>query len=397
MNHNIMFMLKLIAFVLGREQKPEATAQLDWEEIYRISAEHDLAGIISYGIIEGGYEVRPDIRALFMRSMYEALTRSENQSFEIDKIYKAFNEAGISYMPLKGLLLRKLYPHEDMRIMSDADILIKPEDYDKFSKIMLELGYSLDCESNHEYNYTKPPIMHVELHKLMIPSYNEDLYAYYGDGWRLAKPSSDNPYYFELSVEDNFIYVLTHFAKHYRNAGAGIRYICDLWLYIKRHENLNIEYIKEQLESLGLLNFYERINKLISCWFLGEEFDDVTMEMTEFILESGVHGNIKNEVISETIRGYAENKAEKAQKYRYIRMIFPHYEYMRSIYPSLNKRHYLMPLYWVLRLFKGILFKRKNLSYHIEKAKSIETATIEKYDAHMKKVGLDIYNGRKKW
>ena len=396
MNQNIMFMLKLIAYVLGGEQKPEADSEVNWEEIYKISAEHDLVSIISYGIIEGGYEVRPDIRALFIRNMYESLARSENQSFEINKIYKAFDDVGVSYMPLKGLLLRKLYPHEDMRIMSDADILVKTEDYDKFSKIMSELGYSFDGESNHEYNYIKPPIMHVELHKFMIPSYNEDLYAYYGDGWRLAKPSADNPCRFELGLEDNFIYILAHFAKHYRNAGAGMRNICDLWLYIKKHASLDMEYIKNQLESLGLLNFYEHINKLISCWFLGETFDTETEEMTEFILASGVHGNLKNQVAAETIRGYAENQAEKAQKYRYIRMLFPHYEYMKSIYPSLNKLPYLMPLYWVLRLFKGILFKRKNLSYHIEKAKSIETATIEKYEAHMKKVGLDINNGRKK-
>ena len=35
-----------------------------------------------------------------------------------------------------------MYPKTEMRVMSDADILIRTEQYDKIRPIMVELGYS---------------------------------------------------------------------------------------------------------------------------------------------------------------------------------------------------------------------------------------------------------------
>ena len=35
----------------------------------------------------------------------------------------------------------------------------------------------------------------------------------------------------EMSAEDEMIYIFTHYAKHYRAAGVGIKHILDLWVY----------------------------------------------------------------------------------------------------------------------------------------------------------------------
>lgn len=39
----------------------------------------------------------------------------------------AFDAGGIDYMPLKGSILKDLYPRHEMRMMGDADILIRME------------------------------------------------------------------------------------------------------------------------------------------------------------------------------------------------------------------------------------------------------------------------------
>ncbi len=96
---------------------------------------------------------------------------------------------------------------------------------------MNRLGYLPGVESNHEYVWDKKNMLHVELHKMLIPSYNKDYYAYFGDGWRLAKKYDGSE--FKMSDEDTFVYIFTHFAKHYRDAGIGIRHITDIYVYLK--------------------------------------------------------------------------------------------------------------------------------------------------------------------
>ena len=125
-------------------------------------------------------------------------------------------------MLLKGTLLKEMYPKKELRAMGDADILIKTEQYDKIKPIMQGLGFEERTESDHELIWRKPQLL-LELHKKLIPSYNKDYYAYFGDGWQLGKPNSNFPHRFEMSDEDQMIYLFTHFAKHYRDAGIGIR------------------------------------------------------------------------------------------------------------------------------------------------------------------------------
>lgn len=48
------------------------------------------------------------------------------RDYEMDRILQAFEQAVIDCMPLKGYLMRKLYPKMEMRYMSDFDILADP-------------------------------------------------------------------------------------------------------------------------------------------------------------------------------------------------------------------------------------------------------------------------------
>ena len=62
----------------------------------------------------------------------------------------AFEKNGIAHMPLKGILMKQLYPRPDMRIMGDADILIRVEQYEKIKPLLEELGFAEKLESDHE-------------------------------------------------------------------------------------------------------------------------------------------------------------------------------------------------------------------------------------------------------
>ena len=72
---------------------------------------------------------------------YQYLMKSEHQMRALERIFQAFEENGIEYMPLKGCNMKKLYPKPELRPMGDADILIHTDQHEKISTIMRKLGF----------------------------------------------------------------------------------------------------------------------------------------------------------------------------------------------------------------------------------------------------------------
>ncbi len=393
MKNNILFMFKLIAATVTGAEPPEANDNISWELLYKISGMHSITNIIAHPVADNKYDMQPEIKEMFAKKLFERVYVCENQNAEIQKLILAFEENDISYMPLKGMILKEMYPSYDMRAMADADILIKCSEYDKIKGIMDSLGYSFQGESDHEYNYIKKPFMHIELHKRLIPSYNDDMYAYFGDGWKLARECKNSKCRYELSLEDNLIYILAHFAKHYRDGGIGIKHVIDIWLYCTKNK-IDEEYLKNRLKELNIYEFYQNIRKLINAWFEDGEFDDVTEQMTLFIINSGNFGTINNSMSATAIR---ESKdADNAARFKYIKFIFPELTKMKKIFPILEKMPFLLPVMWIWRVVRLVLFRRDKIKIHQKNVATIEKNSVKNYQTHMEMVGLDIYNGRRK-
>ena len=233
------------------------------------------AGALNCGLVPG---------AQLFEGYGKSLKKSEDQLRILKKLFAAFDENGIAYLPLKGSNMKALYPRPELRVMGDADILIRLEQYAQIVPILESLGFEFQVESDHELIWHAKGL-HLELHKRLIPSYNEDYYAYFGDGWRLAKKQAGCRY--ALSPEDDLIYQFTHFAKHYRDGGIGCRHVTDLWVYKRHFPNLDTAYIRRELDKLQLLAFYDNICRLVGVWFEGAPADQMTDFISEFIFESG--------------------------------------------------------------------------------------------------------------
>ncbi len=392
MTETLKFMFSLAAAVVSQRNVPALPENVNWNLILAIAEKHNIASVIAYGIHQGGYELTAEIKGKFKRYLYAHLMITENQTKEIEKILGLFEAHHVDYMPLKGTEIRKIYPSPDMRRMADADILIKTKDFPSFDSIMRENGYTFICESNHEYVYQKPPFIQIELHKMLIPSYNDDMYAYYQDGWSIAKREGDTCRH-SLSTEDHYVYLITHLAKHYRDGGIGIKSVMDLWLYEKTY-SMDKEYVTHQLETLNLLIFSKHIDHLMKVWFEGVPTNELINSMTEFIIYGGEYGSFKNKNQAAVIRDTEDGDFKKAEKQKYFRMIFPKYMELKSGYPYLEKMPFLLPVCWVHRWCKGLLH-RQNVKKLKRRADSITGEGLKAYYSHMQDVGLDIYNGRK--
>ncbi len=352
---------------------------------------HQISSMLYYGGVNCGLDKSTPIMRQLFSVVCKCVAVSEKQKFEVGSVCKAFSDNNIDHMPLKGTVLREMYPHSDMRHMSDADILIKTEQYDRIRPIMSELGFQESVESNHEYVWKKAGIV-IELHKRIIPSYNKDYYAYYGNGWRLAVPSETVPHRFEMSGEDQMIYLFTHFAKHYRDGGIGLRHITDLYVYRRYIGSLDEEYIKKELETLGTYDFYTNITDTINVWFGGADATEKTDFITDFIFASGVYGKLSQKRIAQTLKTNADGKGsvKNAKKRHIIRMIFPSLENMKLHYAFLKKLPFLLPVTWGMRLFKIVFFKGKKAKNYYNDMKNISTEDISDYQQVLSYVGLDF-------
>lgn len=369
-------------------EKVTLPKDFDFYEGVKIARRHKIEVMFYYGALNYGFrQDEPLMQELFMLTCGN-IALSEQQMYFIKEIFSAFDEKEIDYLPLKGTVLKGLYPKSEMRSMSDADILIKTEQYDKFKPIMLNLGYTEVTESDHELIWNKQNI-HIELHKRLIPSYNKDYYAYYGDGWRLAKIKNDTRY--SMTDEDQMIYLFTHFAKHYRDAGIGIKHLVDLWVYRKNKPDLNEAYIKKELAALQLYDFYVNIINTLSVWFEGREADEKTDFITEIIFNSGVYGTSEAHILSEAVKISKSTKSAKSVKSKkYIDLLFPPYKDMCEKFPFLGKAPFLLPIMWIYRIIFGVAVKREDIKTVIDTVEQMRAEDVNSYQDALNYVGLDF-------
>lgn len=360
----------------------------DMEKAYLEVVRHQVQSLAYQGALQCGLaKDLPVMRKLF-QGYCRCMTHTENQLQTIERICAEFDDAGVDYMLLKGCNLKRLYPKPELRLMGDADILIRTEQYNLIRPIMQKLRFTEQAESDHELIWNTKALQ-LELHKRLIPSYNKDYYRYFGDGWKLAKRSCGTR--FEMEKEDEFVYLFTHFAKHYRDGGIGCRHVTDLWVYRRAYPNLDEDYIDTELKKLQLLDFYRNIQTLIAAWFEDSEWDEKTRFLTDFVFESGSWGEHKTHVISAGVRAAQDTgSAARGRVKRAMRMLFPSALDMRRKYPILRPMPFLLPVCWIIRWVTAVLFRRENIRRQ-RRALAISTADeIKTYQQALDYVGLDF-------
>ncbi len=359
------------------------------EKVLQTARKHQIVAMVYQGAVLCGVDAgKPEMQQMFQ--LYcRSLQHSEAQMAWVEKIFRGFQEAGIEHLPVKGCRLKKLYPKPEMRTMGDADILIRMEQYEKVTAVMTALGFEADGESDHELKW-KAPGLNVELHKRLIPSYNKDYFAYYGDGWQLAKEKIGSQY--AMTKENEFVYIFAHFAKHFRDGGAGYRYITDLWVYRRKNPNLDQTYITGELEKLQMADFYRNILRLIACWFEDGPADGVLELMTQYIDSGGTWGDLESKVLSVTVRDSKRASQGIWGRIAFLRRIaFPNFSSMQLEYPILKKMPWLLPVMWIRRGFRKVFLERGTVARKKKELQILDKKNLQEREEFLKVVGLE-YN-----
>lgn len=370
-------------------EKAEFSENFDWDNALNTAKKHQILPMLCYGVQYSGITPPAEIMQFLELATFKNISVSQNQLYALEQIYKAFDENEIDYMPLKGSVLKFVYPKPEMRPMGDADILIRQEQYEKIRILMQKSGFTEGRESSYDYAWDKPSTLHLELHKHLVPVNYKDFYSYYDNPWRLAHNVKNNRYI--LNDEDNYIFIFTHYAKHYRARGIGIRHILDIYVFLSQNNNMNFSYIDKELEKMGLLKFYKNTIHTINVWFGEEHTDTISDFITNKIFSSGSFG--KNEYLNISNAVITSKSAESLRGIKFkqlFNMIFLPYSNMCILYPCLKKIPVLLPIFWVVRAVYAVFNKRKRIGYHIKNLKSLTDNEISQYQDDLTYVGLDF-------
>ena len=199
------------------------------------------------------------------------------------------------------------------------------------------------------------------------------MYNYNLDIWNKAKKINNTSEYI-MTNEEVYIYNLAHAAKHFRFGGTGIRILGDIYLFSNK-ENLNFEYINEELLKYQLVDFSTIIYSLANNLFNGNELKEDEKLVLKFLITSGTYGTISNLHGLEAAKTCDDDLSKKKRKV-FFKRAFPSFKNMAAKYPKLKKNPILLPYYYLKRMWKYI-FKFKRIKQEINAIGSIKRDNID--------------------
>ena len=318
----------------------------DLSAIYELAIKNNVSGILYYQLRH--CNVNKEFLKKLENDFLLNCVSSVNNEVETNAINKILNECGIEHIFLKGVFLKKLYPVPEMRSMGDVDILIKADSQELVKNVLIRNQYEYDHRSSlsNVWDYKKNNVL-FEIHSAVVyDNFKSDVnfVSYFKNAFEDSGIVSE--YEYSLNINYNFIYLITHLAKHYYCGGAGIRMFMDISLFIEKFaDEMNIEQIIEETKKLKLYKFLCLTNAICNMWFGTRKcFDDYNIsgdlyiEITNYVLNGGVFGFYNDGYLTSELSRHTDNFNKSNNKFNVIfRYLFPNDDYMRFRYEWYSK------------------------------------------------------------
>lgn len=362
------YVISSVASVINGTNPPENEG-INWQSIIDFAKRQSLLNIVAYAT--DGLNNQPDEHTLCFLNEFrmQKIVVEAQQELAAQDICKKLDKMGVRHMLLKGSIIKNLYPSPDMRTMGDIDILIDSDRCDEVVKAFIDDGFEFSGEGDLHSNVKKGNA-YIEFHHSMIDSSHKTLSAYYGDGFKLARKRNGSEFEYKLSDEDFFVFLVAHIAKHYRYGGTGIRSLLDLYVYEKKVPQLDMNKVEAELEKIGLLTFYKKIQSIAFNWFSGN-FDGEFDKMSEYIIAGGVYGIEGTEMQNSYIFDHIDENIHFQKIKTLFKILFLGYDELKIRYPALEGKKILLPFFWIVRFVDTLIHNPRNAFKRLDDSKKI--------------------------
>ena len=374
-------LIKVIKAVLNKNITEEIFIT-NWKALVSSARSNGLLPCLAFYYQTLTEENKPseEITDFFRKILIQSTVVGMNQLSAVSEMQDTFEKNGIFNLVVKGAKTKTRYPDEVLRSMGDIDILYKAHQHKDFYNLMMNpLGYESFEEGRKNDTYTKNKFLIVEAHRQLVSTESEYI-EYLDTVWERAVPCPDCKYTYEMTLEDEFIYNIIHLVEHFKQGGVGIRFIMDIWVY--KQIEMDRDYLKNELVKLGLYDFYITISDLAEYWFGEGESTDLLEKLGEFICSSGIFGNREN--VSAMVVNESGGKIMT-----FIKSCFPDYKAMTSLYPWLEKNPILLPIAWIIRIFRGLTKKKNTVRVQLKNIKDGDVQKGKELREFYKECGLE--------
>lgn len=358
--------LALVKSALDNEKMPDCN---DLQSVFSCAQKHSVETIV-YEAVKNAQNLSDEFKAEAKRGYLRTLAQFTQQEECAKVLFEEFSKRAIPFLPLKGYVLRTLYPKPEWRVSCDIDVFYDRARRKEVEEMMRGLGFE-EKETGANNTLWLRGVVAVETHHALAEQ-NEFGKPYYENLFERLQKKDGSQYAF--SAEDFYIYYLFHAAKHFTSGGFGIRTLADLYLYRKKVE-MDENYLNAELEKLHLRTFKEEIEKVVDVCFKGAKPSEDTAFLIGFIFRSGTYGQ---EDITAAFDVASVSDVKTGRRKYLFQTVFPSFSVMKRKYPVVGKVPVLYPFAWVWRWIEVLFVRRDRIRATVQNKNAISEDSVEK-------------------
>ena len=246
-----------------KEARLSQYGKIDYEEIMRLAEEQSVDGLITAGLEHVvDVKVPQEVLLQFIGNTLQIEQQNKDMNVFVAKLIEKLQKADINAVLVKGQGIAQSYERPLWRNSGDIDLLLDEKNYEKAKSFINPMADAVEKESKgiKHIVYTVEGwiielhgTLHCGLSKKMdnlIDSIQHDTFENKYRIWENGSTRVKLP-----EVNNDIIFVFTHFLKHFFKEGLGLRQICDwcrlMWTY---RETLNHGLLENRIREVGLMS-----------------------------------------------------------------------------------------------------------------------------------------------
>ena len=362
--------LQILKSALQGQSFPESheISEEQWQEVFQLAQNHKVLPLVFQAVFQSpSLKNATGIRAMVRR----IVTVQTAKTCDFLELYEKLRAGGCTPLVVKGFVCRNLYPKPDLRVSSDEDILIPPEQFDRCRQILQAFGMETDLpnsrqETDYEVPYRKKDsALFIEVHKSLFPPESDA----YGDWNRFFEDAQQNAVadgeVLTLSPTDHLFYLICHACKHFIHSGFGIRQVCDIVMFANAYgKQVNWSKVYDNCCQIRAEVFAAAIFRIGEKYLTFDPekaaypkaFRDISVDETDMLqdlLSAGIYGSANRSRLHSsnvTLNALSSDRQGRRTKSSLRSTLFPTAKSLEYRYPYLEKYPILLPVAWTSRI-----------------------------------------------
>lgn len=386
MSAEIRAMLNLLAYELFGQKLEIDASTVDWNRVLIESNRHALTAFLYSGLRRLNGVPETILSRARNAAMLSAAQLDESLRAQ-DGILNLMQSQKIPCAVLKGTSVACRYPHPELRVPGDIDLLVGEENLERACAALEEAGYRRDHETEMHVNFVgKGASLEVHRSASVFPDTGKGHAAktYMERAQRHTERAELQGCTLPvLMLPYQLVSLLAHMERHMGSTGVGLRQVCDWAVTVQAHRERIGKGELQTLEQCGLLPFAQAVTKLCER-YLGlpplawaQDAPDALADavMSDVLTSGNFHAQGRERNISSVMIDRAGENGVRSRVVRnYVRYV---QRRVRQNYRWAKSRLWIplfcayFPLQWAFRVLRGKR-KRVKISQAVHEARTRE-------------------------